>query len=208
MSLPLTKPYKVVVVGLSKTGTSTLKVMLSGLGYTVCGPRKDLLTRVRAGDIAAIDPVLDQYDAFEDWPWPLTYRYVLERYGDRAKFILSTRGSFEQWYTSLIKHGRSSSPFRGMYPTYGYYRPDGREAEFRKIYETHNEDVRQFFASRPAQCVEFCLENGDGWDKLCGLLGEPVPDLPVPRQNKAADRNKPVNVFINELIAPVYRRVR
>lgn len=199
------KRFKVVGVGLSKTGTSSLKVMLQHLGYRTCGPRKDLLFQVRRGNLSSIDPVLEDYDAFEDWPWPLTYRYVHQKYGTRAKFILTIRASFENWYASLVKHGQSSSPLKGMYLTYGYYRPDGHDRELRQIYERHNAEVRSFFASMTDQFVEFCPERGDGWNKICGLLEEPVPNLPVPRVNKSTDRRKPLNVAVNGVVTPIYR---
>jgi hypothetical protein len=198
---------KVVVVGLSKTGTSTMRVMLEALGYTVCGPRKDLLREVRRGNMSAVDPVIDAHDAVEDWPWPLAYQHIYARYPD-ARFILTKRKSFEAWFRSLVNHGRGSSPFRGMYRNYGYYRPDGNEAAFRRIYEGHTAEVHAFFADKPGQLIDFCLETGDGWPELCGFLGIAVPDRQVPHINRTGARPKRVNAAINELIAPIYSRFR
>lgn len=209
MATQQTKSKKVVVVGLSKTGTSTLKVMLTALGYRVCGPRKALLPAVRSGDMSGADALLEAYDAFEDWPWPYTYRHVAELYGDRARFILSTRASFEAWFASLVTHGRQASPFRGMFDEYGYYRPVGHREAFRRIYEEHNAAVRACFASRPEQLLEFCLENGDGWAALCTFLGEPLPaETEVPWVNRADARRKPLNMALNDLIAMFYARGR
>lgn len=196
---------KVLVIGLSKTGTSTLNVMLSELGYRVCHQRKDLLRKVRAGNFAALDPVLDAYDAFEDWPWPLAYRHALARYGSRAKFILTTRSSAEKWFASVNNHGYRMNLFKSMKQTYGRYRPFGRSREFSQIYENHNAEVREFFASHPEQFLEFCLENGDGWQKLCDFLGKPVPGVPVPHANQTTPDLRKVQRICNEIIAPVYR---
>ncbi len=203
------KPHKVLVIGLSKTGTSTLKVMLERLGYRVCGPRKDLLRRLHAGDPSSVDATLAAYDAFEDWPWPLVYQRAHRIYGTRVKFVLTTR-SFESWFKSLTDHGRRSNPFRGMHDAYGFYRPVGREAAFRRIYEQHNTAVRTYFASRPDQLLELCLERGDGWDELCRFLGEAVPAMPVPRSNTAvelgASHTERLNTIVNDAIGILYRR--
>jgi hypothetical protein len=202
-----TKPIKAVVIGLSKTGTSTLHHMLAALGYRVCGPRKDLLARVRRGEISAVDETLAAFDAFEDWPWPLTYRHVVERYGSSAKFILSVRASTDKWLASVMAHSFRTDPTKSMRLAYNYYRPFGREHKFRELYEQHNDEVRRFFADRPDQLMEFCLENGDGWDKLCSYLNEPVPALPVPHANRTADQQKRLNVILNGIIAPIYSRL-
>jgi hypothetical protein len=198
------KPIKVVGIGLSKTGTSTLKHMLTALGYRVCGPRKDLLARVRRGEMSAIDDTLKVYDGFEDWPWPLTYQHVMERYGQRARFILTVRDTTDKWLASVVAHGFRTDPAKSMRHAYGYYRPFGREQEFRSMYEAHNDDVRRFFAAYPGQLLEFCLDKGDGWEKLCGFLDEPVPALPVPHANRTLEQGKRLNVVLNSLIAPIY----
>lgn len=202
------KPIKVVGIGLSKTGTSTLKHMLTALGYRVCGPRKDLLGRVRRGELAAVDDVLESYDGFEDWPWPLTYQHVMERYGPKAKFILTVRATSDKWLASVTAHGLRTDVTKSMRLTYGYYRPFGREGEFRSLYERHNEAARRFFSRYPGQFMEYCLDNGDGWEKLCHFLDEPVPALPVPHANRTSDQGKPINVMLNSLIAPIYTRLK
>lgn len=196
---------KVVVIGLSKTGTSTLKDMLQTIGYGVCGPRKDLLKKIRRGDFAATNSVLASYDAFEDWPWPLTYQYVFERYGEKSKFILTTRITTEKWLESVKQHGYGKRIFASMKKTYGYYRPYGREIEFSEFYEFHNEGARRFFSEHPNQFLEFCLEKGDGWEKLCAFLGQPTPDKPVPHRNRTYLSKQKFNRRLNRLIEPFYR---
>src|SRR5690606_37291517 len=76
-------------IGLNKTGTSSLRAALEHLGYRVCGPRKDLLRAIRRGDFSGFDQVVDAYDAFEDFPWPLVFEYLYERYGSDTKFVLT-----------------------------------------------------------------------------------------------------------------------
>lgn len=199
-----TSPRKVVVVGLSKTGTTTLGSMLRVLGYRVCGPRKALMRDVQSGNLAAVDPLLDAYTAFQDWPWPLTYRHVWSRHGKDAKFILTTRISTEKWLRSVREHGYGSDILKPMHG-YGYYRPFGREEEFCGIYERHNEEVRAFFRDHPEHFIEFCLERGDGWDKLCRFLRHPQPESAVPHRNRSDASKKPINQALNRAIEPLYR---
>lgn len=199
-----TPKNKIVVIGLSKTGTTTLKEMLTVLGYRVHGKNKKLIKKVHAGNMSAIDPALESFDAFKDWPWPLTYRYVLERYGRDAKFILSTRSSTEKWFKSIEQHASRANIFKTMWLSYGYYKPYGRKQEFCKYYEDFNDEARRFFANHPGQLLEFCLERGDGWEKLCQFLGEPAPDMPVPHSNRADQNKLRFNQFLNRLIRPPY----
>lgn len=202
------KDRKVFVVGLSKTGTSTLKEMLTTLGYRVCGPKKALLAEVRAGNVQAIDPTLEAHDAFEDWPWPLVYRYVNEKYGARARFILTRRKDADTWFRSVENHGLGTSPLKSMRDAYGHYRPFGRKALFVKTYEEHNAAVRDYFAAHPDRFVEICLEDGDGWEKLCDFLGHEAPEATVPHRNRSVPGRKPLARFLNRLlIAPIYSRL-
>ena len=202
------KPLKkVFVIGLSKTGTSSLKVMLTALGYKVCGPRKDLLSSVRAGRHSEFINVFDQYDAFEDWPWPLVYRYADEQFGSAGRFILTQRSSFDVWFTSVENHGYGTDPLKSMKDAYGFYRPFGRREAFRRIYENHNASAREYFRDSPERLLEFCLDNGDGWEKLCHFLGHANPGSEVPHKNRTDPHRKPLARLFNRLIAPIYSRL-
>jgi hypothetical protein len=196
---------KVIVIGLSKTGTSTLGVMLEMLGYRVCSQRRQVLRDVRAGDWSSLDRELDAYDAFQDWPWPLAYRRAVERYGDRVKFILTVRAEPERWLRSIVNDGLERNIFKSMHDFYGFYRPYGREKEFLAFYERHNAQAREFFASRPGQLIEFCLDNGDGWNKLCSFLDAPIVGGATPHLNKTTSHRKGFQRFWNRIFEPAYR---
>ena len=70
-------PDKVFGIGLNKTGTTSFDHALTLLGYKVHGPEKVLLKKCSPGKITALDPVVTAYDGFQDWPWPLYYREIL-----------------------------------------------------------------------------------------------------------------------------------
>ncbi|MCF2906665.1 sulfotransferase family protein [Octadecabacter sp. CECT 8868] len=187
---------KIFGIGLNKTGTSTLKACCAQLGYSHVSCRRDLLIEYRKGNLAPMFEVADKYDCFDDWPWPLAYKELWARYADEgAVFVLTHRISAEKWLSSLKKHSLMTHPVehcRGM--AYGHDYPFGHEAEHIDFYNRHTREVRAFFESQGAsdRLLELCWENGDGWDELCGFLGQPVPDAPFPHTNKSATRKVPL----------------
>lgn len=183
-------PLKVFGLGLNKTGTTTLGKCLRQLGFSHVSCRRDLLQRLRAGDLEPIFQVIERYDCFEDWPFPLMYRELLERYGERARYVLTMRSSPQRWLESLKSHSLRTPPEEQCRTlAYGYDYPHGYEREHLALYERHNRDVRAFFRERQAEHIllEVCWEHGDGWQKLCDFVGRPVPNVPFPHANSAAD---------------------
>lgn len=174
---------KVFGIGLNKTGTTTLGICFEILGFSHLGFRRDLLKAHRRGDLAAVFGAVDRYDTFEDWPYPLMYRELFERYGKSARFILTTRASPQIWLDSLKAHSLRTNPLSHSDPlVYGYDYPHGYEPEHIAFYEHHNSAVRAFFARRggPDVLLEVCWELGHGWTELCAFLAVPAPALPFP----------------------------
>jgi hypothetical protein len=179
---------KVFGCGLNKTGTKTLGQCLQRLGFRHISCRRDLLAHFRAGDLKPVWAVADTHQSFEDWPWPLIYRELHERYGEESRFILTTRVSPDIWLRSLKAHSLKTSPgAHCRLMAYGYNYPHGAEAEHLEIYRRHNEAVRRYFAKYPGQFLDVCWENGDGWGKLCGFLGRAAPDEPFPHANRTKE---------------------
>jgi Sulfotransferase domain len=178
--------WKVFGIGLNKTGTTTLAECLRHLGYRHMGCRRDLLLALRENRIAEVFAVTDEYESFADWPYPLAYAKLFERYDD-ARFVLTTRSSARVWLESLKAHSLHTDPAnhcRNL--AYGYDYPHGFEAEHIALYEEHNTAVRAFFKTRGAShrllCV--CWENGHGWRELCEFIGHGVPAIPFPHANR------------------------
>jgi hypothetical protein len=178
-------PFKIFGIGLNKTGTKTLKISLETLfssRHVSC--RRDLLIDFREGRLDRIFSVSDQNESFEDWPWPLLYREMFQRYGSNARFILTRRESSEKWLSSIKRHSLRTNPYNHCrLLAYGYSYPYGFESEHVAVYERHNQDVLEFFARHGVSNLlcELCWEDGDGWQKLCSFLNCPVPNLPFPR---------------------------
>jgi hypothetical protein len=69
---------------------------------------------------------------------------------------------------------------------YGYDHPRGYEEEHVAFYNSHNRNVRAAaFELGLENCfAELCWEKGDGWNELCSLIGNPIPQKPFPHLNQ------------------------
>jgi hypothetical protein len=181
---------KVFGIGLNKTGTKTLGACLRHFGFNHMSCRRDLLEAFRTNRWDEVFAVTDQYDSFEDWPYPLMYRELLQRYGSKAAFILTTRDTPEIWLESLKTHSLQSNPDRHCrLMAYGYNYPHGYEHEHIEFYDVHNRSVVRHFAERGAssQLLTICWEQGHGWKELCHFLQVAEPETAFPHANRKRD---------------------
>ena len=183
---------KVFGIGLNKTGTTSLKLAFERLGFRHLSRKPRLFKLWKNRDFEAIFDFIEAYDTFEDWPWPLMVPELLERYGDRAKFVLTRRRSGPVWVESLKKHAERTNPQNNPRKAiFGHAFPHGREREHILFYDWHLLRTREAFADAGLEhrLIELCFEEGDGWAELCGFLGKPVPDRAFPRANRADEAN-------------------
>ena len=190
---------KVFCIGFHKTGTSSLNVALARLGYCVHGP-------INASDPITLGSLLssayalaDQYDAFEDNPWPLLYREMDERFPG-SKFILSVREK-DRWIRSVVDHfGQRSTPMRNF--IYGAGAPQGNEELYLCRFEAHNAEVKHYFRDRPGDLLVMDVSAADAWPCLCNFLGHRVVDEPFPHANPAKNRRR-----LSRVLKTVIRRI-
>ena len=201
------KPYKVFGIGLNKTGTTSLKQALRRLGYTHARRETKLVKAWMAGDLDPIFANAEAFESFEDWPWPLVYRQMYEKYGDQARYILTVRSSADKWVNSLKKHAERTAGGLIRKGIFGYKYPHGVEAKHMAFYENHNAEVRAFFADKPNLFIELNWEQGDGWDKLCQFLSEPVPTGEFPHGNAGAFATPDPEVVAKNMIR-IQRQLR
>jgi hypothetical protein len=166
---------KVFCIGFHKTGTTTLEAALKKLGYRVTGSfgtkDPDIANKVHKMAYAMID----QYDAFQDNPWPVLYKELDERFTG-SKFIL-TRRPAEAWIRSQVKDFASTeTPMRRWIYGEDAGCPEGNEDTYIARYERHNREVLDYFKDRPDDLLVFDLPADAGWDKLCAFLGQEIPD--------------------------------
>lgn len=183
---------KVFGIGFHKTATTSLAESLKILGYRVTGPNGIDNPRIAQEAWPMSVKLADQFDAFQDNPWPLLFRELDCRFPG-SKFILTLRPT-EEWLRSVVKHfGRKETPMRLW--IYGAGHPEGHEEIYAARYEKHNRDVTEYFKHRPQDLLEMNITKGDGWEKLCPFLETGQPNRPFPRANTAVQRESKANPF-------------
>lgn len=175
---------KVFCIGFSKTGTTSLDQALKALGYRVMGP-VGLNDKHIARDVLKLTlPIVEQYDAFADNPWPIIYR-ELDQHFPGSKFILTIRDS-ESWIKSAVDHfGVKIKPMHVW--IYGVQTAAGNESVYIERYERHNREVQEYFKKRPGDFLLLDIKDPDPWGKICTFLGCTRPDIPYPHVNKAGE---------------------
>lgn len=188
---------KVVCVGLSKTGTTTLDLCLSFLGFgPSLGYHGDLTAEVKKGSTTRAMECVQNAQYLQDSPWFLLFREIDEAY-ENCKFILTLRKDSDTHAISNWSHALRKGQ-----------RVESEKEEVLRItkerYESHNQAVREYFKNRPDDLLEVCWENQDCWEKLCPFLHCPIPLIRFPHSN-----SKPasVNIFSPILKLPRRRRI-
>ncbi len=181
---------KVIGLGLNKTGTTSFGDACEILGMTRLGwdtpsgtQSHDYLKLWDAGKFDDLADIAEKWDALEGFPWSLIYPQLSERFPE-TKFVLTRRETPQKWLTSAEKHTEGSRGYGMHEKIFGSMFPNQRPDLWLDKYNSHQTEVREFFAGSD-RFVEVCWEEGDGWLQLCGFLGEPVPDLPFPHSNQA-----------------------
>ena len=149
------------------------------------------------------DQVLGHCQAAADFPATAFSEELMRMYPD-AKVILTTRNE-DKWVKSMqmLYHSFANPSWRlrkmwanlvgndwkygvGVVDQYcvDFYGED-LETEGRAKYREQNELVRRVCAETPGRLLEWNVEEGDSWEKLCDFLGESIPDCEFPAGNDA-----------------------
>ena len=205
---------KILGVGLSRTGTYSLAVALRQLGFNTLHYDRERLNDILDGTNPRPDfRRYDDVDAVTDIPSAYFYRELLQAYPS-CKAILTLR-DVESWWTSVARHVNVHNPYRSP-RAFGYdsriralgstpLTDPGADNHFKmlllncvygstialeylykKKYLDHNEGVQREIP--PDRLLVMNMPAGDGWEKLCGFLGLPVPDLPFPHKHRGVKR--------------------
>ncbi len=131
------------------------------------------------------------YEALVGTPIPLFFD-TLDGVFPGSKFILTVRDE-ESWADSAASHyTKTRAAARRVwygndvnkYVTKLYGRMTFERGCFLDAYARHEEKVRSHFSERPDDLLVLDVCDGEGWDRLCGFLSQPVPNVPFPRKNK------------------------
>lgn len=202
---------KVIGAGFGRTGTMSLKAALEQLGF---GPSFHMIDLVRdpaplplwqaaaTGEPVDWAEVLDGWESTVDWPGCTFWAQMAETWPD-APIVLSVRDP-EAWYRSCLNsiHAAKEMALAGELEGGTEDGPDPAVIQFingliwngtfdgrflerdyaLEVFRRHNESVQ---AAVPADRL-LVYEIAHGWGPLCGFLGVPVPDTPLPHLNDTA----------------------
>lgn len=185
---------KIFCIGLTKTGTTSFHSLATTLGYKTQGYSKQLLREyLELGGIGPkIERAIEQNDAFEDWPWPFLYRYLLERFQHDSAFVLTKRSSPEVWINSIKRYALNSRTQLIRKATYGTEFPHGFEDHYLERYRSRLVEVRDHFKCAGAMNQLLEVEAGDPrlLEFVCRVRNIETPDCSLPHKQKSALRPK------------------
>lgn len=192
---------RVIGAGLSRTGTYSLKLALTYLGFGPCYHMSELVGIPDAvqdwTDAANGKPdwpkIFDGFESATDFPTCFFYRELAEFYPD-SKFIL-TWPTAARWYESMkatVFSPENIALFKAQPPLwdlicrvlpFGFMNNNPHSAMPVRAYCKHCLDVIEYFPRD--RFLVYHVEQG--WEPLCQLLNVPVPDIPFPHANKRTE---------------------
>ena len=191
---------KVFCIGFGKTGTTSMKKLLSDMGFIVGNQiAGEMLIRDYAEN--RFDNIIRYFhvaDAFQDCPSSLPGIYkIQDKEFPKSKFILTIRDSAEQWYDSLVRHHtrvfsstknkptlsdleNSKRQYKGRalyaqkaifnFPEFPLYDPD----HYKSVYNQHIRDTEDYFSGRD-NFLKINLRETNSLERLCNFLGFKIP---------------------------------
>lgn len=207
------RPMKVLVLGLSRTGTDSLRSALLALGYrgvyhgfvTAMNPEQSIFWtsaleakwRGQVLTAADFDTVLGEFEAMSDSPANCFGPELLAAYPD-AKVIVNRRKDIDAWHASikasifklfenpfLIACSRFSSRLFWLWQVH--------ELSFgHRVKGDFDKHGKEFYIDHYAELDHILKKSGrpylnwhieDGWDPLCSFLARGIPDVAFPRGN-------------------------
>lgn len=184
---------KVFGIGWAKTGTTTLGRCFEILGFDHQSQRLDLVLDLKQGDLSRIQSVAAEKESFEDWPWIILFKELDEMFPG-SKFVLTTRDP-ERWlksYRNMLRCEKEASEKLNEVRRilYGLPFPNVTDQQLLDRYNSHNQEVTEYFADRPGSLLIVNWEEGDGWRQLCSFLAADVPLQLFPHANRGNYKEK------------------
>lgn len=173
---------KIFCIGLSRTGTRSLRNALEKLGFeTQHIDWTSRTLRLESGDLTIDLEAYEDADAFLDLPVACHFRELDQRFPG-SRFILTTR-EIESWLNSCERNfskAHEDPIFRALRrKAFGAETFDRQQ--FRAAWERHLRGVEDYFSDRPDDLLILDLESRRKWKDLCTFLGKEEPRAPFPR---------------------------
>lgn len=201
---------KVFVIGMGKTGTTTVERILTDMGFKMGNQAAGemLIKDYGNREYNTIIKYFHSAEAFQDCPSCLPELYkIIDKEFPNSKFILTIRDSADSWYDSLVRFHTKIFSSSADYPsekdlrnaTYRYkswaleamkvccnypQTPLYEPVHYKSIYDKHINDVQDYFSQR-SDLLTLNLKHEDALSRLCNFLGfiHPV-NYEVPHLNR------------------------
>ena len=179
-----TKKNKVFIIGIFRTGTTSVCHAISYFGYKPysLGPNFDLgpqdIDSTKHDDWKEYYPLIVEHistaDVFCDYPWMYIYEFCY-RYYNNSKFILTTRNpeklaasEYKWWLLNGIRH-------KDIKP----------KEYFINRYTSHYNRVIKYFEDKKDRFLLFPIEETDTikWEKLTNFLDTKMSNIKFPHLN-------------------------
>lgn len=197
---------KVICLGLSRSGTSSLHHILSELG----------LESVHYCDFLLSDSPdwqkCEEFDALGDTPIPCLYKELDERFPN-SKFILTIREK-GQWLDSMkwmFTHGKMIWSFSKRLHQYHedfYGTRSYNERILSHHWDTYHHDVLNHFSGREDDLLIIKLEAGFKIKEISSFLGLPFRDIPTVKSNvrRSAKLHHRLKYLFSRIVTLISRR--
>lgn len=194
---------KVFGIGLSRTATKSLTLALNILGISVihypnnAATYHDLVT----GNYKF--SVLQDFQGITDIT-VVPYYAQLDKLFPGSKFILTTRNRTD-WLNSMEVHWKDKPILEDAggditkiklrqflrAAVYGIHTFDRERLGY--IYDLHHKNVLEYFSDRPEDLLIINICQGEGWDKLCPFMQQPLPTRAFPLMDSKSKLNQAIN---------------
>ncbi|MEW6076585.1 MAG: sulfotransferase [Thermodesulfobacteriota bacterium] len=186
---------KVFVISLHRTMTRSVDAYLSILGYRTIHYPKYIrgvnieenfrgIEHLQDSVLSLLAPVIEEYDALSDIPFPVLYKRLAERWVN-SRFILVHRDP-PGWVKSVRNHlkDRALAPFDkiqyGPYLGFDVSRlKDVSDQQMEEMYLRHTREAERFF-SETGEKNRLCVirDTKNAAAMISDFLGKPVFDMP------------------------------
>ena len=176
------KEKKIFVIGLSKTGTTSLHSAFDILGinsihypqyYQLSGQDLEFKWHWK----------FERSRAFSDIPVIAFLDELLKKYPESC--VIYTSREKTTWLESCRKHFElpAINPKGNALRLKVYGCPVFDFEKFSNVYDEHDQMIRERFKDH-SRFIEIKLEQKDKWSELCKLLGVSIPSVNYPHANK------------------------
>ena len=188
----------VIGTGWGRTGTDSMREALTILGFGPCHHMVEIIANpalrdawraLARGATPDWDFLFAGYRSCVDWPSAAYWRELVALH-PQARVILTARPVASWWesFAATLLPGITGNPDPDslVHTLIAAQELQGRPGDRDHVMALYQAHVAEVVATVPPGRL-LIHQPADGWAPLCAHLGVPVPDMPYPRRNSAAE---------------------